>query len=370
MLKGVSCVRGRVDMYEHLRCMVEEPGPPCGLEPSILQIITRPAIERMQEDVTFSPSSLSACHRQDALKTEKDWYLDVRQGWKMTRGTIIHEGMGHEPAYPGVLGVVREKRMAAQINTKYGTHTFKGKPDLVVLNSIEKLTGPVEYLDENGKLRLSGASETKTVLKIKIVDYKTKSEVGHDLVMADDRYVYQVNEYGWLAAQYLPHWLNLYQLPSDPEYPGSNDYREHLFLNDGVSLPHIDSVVVEELSIVYMDMKQTRTFTSRSTLEARGKMLSDKIDGRWVRRKPAEYETLDLMPIHLFRPKYTESLIRQGIETQIESRTSLAGPLTGDDASLMCRSCPVRQACYVIGKKEGYEMADQLPFIDTLVEPK
>lgn len=332
MLKGVRCVRGSISMEEHELCMIEQPGPPCGIEPSILQLITRPSLERERDNVVFSPSSISSCHRQSALKTDQDWYIDVKSSYKMVRGTIIHEGMGHEPAYPGVLGAVREKRMSAPINTAYGGQLFKGKPDLVVLNSV------VDH-----------------VAHVKIVDYKTRSEIGHDLVSADYRYCIQINMYSWLASQFLPEWLNAYD--------ASVDYKEHLFLNDGVSLPYIGSAVVDEISLVYLDMKQTRTFTNKAFLSTHGKMISDKVDGRWIRRKPVEYEELELEPLHLLNANYTRSIIRKGIEDQIVARTVLAPPLTGDDAKLMCRSCPVRQSCYSIGRREGYSMNDQEGYI-------
>jgi hypothetical protein len=337
-------------MEDHQRCMVENAGPPCGIEPSILEMITRPNMERERESVVFSPSSLSSCHRQTALKTNNDWYLAVDQGYKMVRGTIVHNGMGHEPPYPGVLGVVRELRMGAPINTKYGMQQFKGKPDLVVLLGVT--VKPEVHPDEVVDLQL------KNQLHIKIVDYKTRSEVGHDLVRADDKYAYQVNMYAWLAAQFLPHYINNFA-----SWDGAgDDYADHLFLNNP-SLPYIDEVVIDELSITYMDMKQTRTFTSKGLLSAKGKMLGDRVNGRWIRRTPAEHDELELEPIPLFRPKYTESLIRQGIEKQIDAETMLAPPLEGADAELMCRNCPVREACYLLGRREGYKMTDQAPFI-------
>lgn len=334
MLKGVRCIFGNVAMEDHLRCMVERPGPPCGIEPSILQMITRPNMERDQEAVVFSPSSLSSCHRQEALKQGNDWYLDVAQGYKMVRGSIIHAGMGEEPPYPGILGVVREKRMATPINTRYGEQIFKGKPDLVALLEIEKNI-------ENGA----------NILHVKIVDYKTRSEIGHDLLRVDEDYVYQINEYAWLVTQFLPGYLLM----------GGD---EHLQLNEGVFMPTIDEVVVDELSITYMDMVKTRTFTSNALLYTKGKMISDYRNGRWVRRKPAEYDELELEPLHMFLPDYTKSLIRHRIEEQIVARTLLAPPLVGDEASLKCRSCPVRNACYLLGKQQGYDMSDQVAFVD------
>lgn len=355
MLKGVKCVLGYVGMEEHQRCMIDRPGPPCGVEPSILQMITRPNMERVREGVVFSPSSISACHRRETLVGQHDWYLDVEQGYKMVRGTIIHEGMGQEPPYPGVAGVVRELRMAAPINTKYGEQKFHGKPDLVVLLRVEGVPIPDEPVMEPVPHHETFHMHHR--LYVKIVDYKTRGEIGHDLVRPDEKHVYQVNEYAWLVQQFLPFWLNARPVADEKVY------EDHLFLTEGVTLPHIDEVVVDELSISYMDMKRTRTFTSKGFLYDRGKMLSDKINGHWIRRNPPEYEELELEPIHQFKPAYVESIIRRGIEEQIEAQTMLAPPVTGEDAKIMCRSCPVRQACYDTGLREGYGMKDQEPYV-------
>jgi PD-(D/E)XK nuclease superfamily len=357
-LKGVHCALGYVDMDEHMKCMVEEPGPPCGLEPSILQMMTRPNTERTGEGVIFSPSTISSCHRRDVLASNHDWYMDVEQGWKMIRGTIIHEGMGHEPPYPGVLGVVRELRMGAPINTKYGEQRFHGKPDLVVLLNVEtKQTYQTVEIGDGQSVEVYQHGDSHNILHVKIVDYKTKSEVGHDLVAADRRYVYQVNEYAWIVQQFLPGWLN-------DTSGNAMSQAGHLQLDASVEeLPHIDEVVVDELSITYMDMKKTRTFSSKAMLYADGKMLSDFRNGRWIRRNPPEHEELELEPIHQFKPEYMESHIRRGIEEQIKAQKLLALPLVGDDAKLMCRSCPVRQVCYETGIQEGYDMDDQRPFV-------
>lgn len=353
-LVGVKCVLGHVKLDDHRRCMVEQPGPPCGIEPSILEMIVRPNMEREESGVIYSPSSIQSCHRRDALASDHDYYIDVRASYKQVRGTIVHQGMSQELAYPGVLGVVRELRMGSPINTRYGERTFHGKPDLVVLERVQQ-TQVVEY-DENEN---PYNSFWKNILYVKIVDYKTTSEVRHDLVAPDRRHVYQINEYAWLVQRFLPGWLNNRLVPFEDDAFGTIDH-SNLQLSKGVTIPHIDEVVVDELSIIYMDMKKLRTFTSRGFLTDQGKMLSDYVNGHWIRRNPPEYEELELEPVHQFRPSYTESLIRKGIEEQIEAETLLAPPLEGDDARLMCGSCPVKQACIELGLREGYSMKDQL----------
>lgn len=355
-LRGVNCVLGYVSLEDHKSCMLNNPGPPCSIPPAILEMMTRHDIEREAEGVHFSPSSISSCHRQAVLQGSHDFYIPVAQGYKTTRGSIVHAGLENEPPIPGTLGRVTELRMHANLNTKYGEQQFSGKADRIDLLSWEAKRPVLHEHDEKG-LPLLIPGETTTTLHVKLTDFKTKTEVTHALIEPEHRHVQQINAYAWLITKYLPTFLN--------KCVGMGGLTEdectHLSIN-AQFFPHIDEVVVDELSIVYMDMSKSRTFTSRGFLYAQGKMLSDHINGHWVRRVPAEYEELELQPVHQFRLPYIESIIRKGIETEIESREMLAAPLTGDDAGLMCRSCPVRQACIETGLREGYNMQAQMQF--------
>src|SRR5260221_1166138 len=204
MLRGVKCIRGYIEMDEHMRCQAQEAGPPCLISPTILQKIVQPNQERIDAGVIFSPSSIASCHRQSVLSKDNDYYVDVRQGYKATRGTIFHQGLSKEPAYPGTLGVVRELRMKASINTRYGEQVFHGQPDEVVLLGVteQKILAP------NEQQVVGWTGETRNILHVKLVDYKTKSEVGHDLISSDPRNVHQINEYAWLVTKFLPDYLN------------------------------------------------------------------------------------------------------------------------------------------------------------------
>jgi len=301
----------------------------------LLQIITRTPQERIDNEVVFSPSSISGCHRQSALSQDHDYYVDVRAAYKMVRGTVFHAGLSQEPPPPGVLGVVRELRMSAPIDTRYGTQQFKGMADEIALLYVE------EYV------KVDGNDPVKHRIHVKITDVKTRTAVGHDLIAADRRHQYQVNFYAWLVARFLPGWLNN-PIP---------DWEKNLFLNDDARIPHIDEVIVDELSITYLDMARPRTFTSKGFLYDQGKMLGDRVDGKWVRRKPVEHAELELEPVHQMQEQYVEGIIRKGIEAQIAARSMLAPPLTDpEDVGLLCRSCPVRPACIETGKREGYNM--------------
>src|SRR5258708_349942 len=342
-VKGVRCVLGYVLMEDHHKCMVERPGPPCLIPATILQRITRHDGEREELGIEFSPSSLSNCHRKTVLSRDHDVFINVRDMYKPERGSIYHSFAVHDPPWPGILGTIRELRMSAPISTKYGEQKFWGKADLIVLRQMDGGT-----------------------LHIAIEDLKTKGEVGHERVEADHEHVRQINEYAWIVQKFLPSWLNKrYGVTHDCQSQVTFTMEEaesylHMNLNDNVELPHIDEVIVDELTIVYADMSRTRIFTSRGFLYDSGKMLGEKgEDGRWHRFDPPQHEELELAPIHMFATSFTESIIRKGIESRIEAKTLLAPPLTGDAARLQCRSCPVRGACIDIGLKEGRDMSEQ-----------
>ncbi len=332
-VRGVKCIRGFIDMSEHLRCQREET-PPCLIPPTILRMIVEPNAEREALNIEFSPSSLSSCHRRSVLSKDNDYFVDVAATYKMVRGSIFHQGLEQEPPPPGTLGVVRELRMSAPIKVNGKDEIFWGKADEVTL------------------LAVDGG-----VLHVAVTDYKTKAEVGHDLIEADREHTVQINQYSWLVQKFLPGWL--YSRGS--AMPGTYGDNGEMQLTTG--LPRIDEVVVDELKISYMDMSRVRTFTSRGFSYDRGKQLGDRDEnGRWVKRYPIEYEELELSPLHQFQPHYVEELIRNGIASQIEAETLLAPPLHGDAARLQCGSCAVRDACIDIGRQEGRDMSEQLVY--------
>jgi len=306
--------------------------------------------EREEMGIIFSPSTLAACHRQSALSVDHDFFVDVRAAYKMARGTIFHRGLANEPPPAGTLGVVRELLMNATTDTKYGDKVLHGTADEVTLLGVS-YRETVEHLDAE---RTTLSMHPSVVLHVKIADYKTRTEVGHDLVRPDKRHVVQINEYAWLVSRFLPGWIKSRGACCPGVYGDNGEMR----LNQGVL--DVDGVVIDELSITYLDMARPRTFTSKGFLYDQGKMLGDRVDGRWVRRKPVEHEELELEPVHQMQDQYVGGIIRKGIERQIEAKTMLAPPLTDpEDVGLMCRSCPVKAFCIETGRKEGYDMALQ-----------
>lgn len=332
---GVRCIKGQVTMADHLICQATEVGPPCGIEQTVLNMIVRPKLERIEQGVVFSPSSLQRCHRQHSLQADHDWYVDVEKAYPMARGDIIHAGLALEPGPPGTLGAIRELRMHWPVQTEYGMQKFSGQVDLIVLNSV----------DPDGTLH------------VKILDYKSKNEIKHELVEANRRHVYQVNDYALLVTRALPDYLLDWT-------PGELKHGNAKFYLNVDSLPEIKRVAVDELSIFYLSSRKTRTFTSRGFLYTQGKMRGEVgEDKHWRAYVPHEFEELELAPIPFFDLAYTERIIKTGIEEQIRGEQELAAPLEGDDAKLMCQNCPVRLACYEVGKAQGYSMEDQMPYI-------
>src|SRR5258708_3927989 len=140
--------------------------------------------------------------------------------------------MGKEAPTPGALCCLRGPPMAAPIQGHGKDEIFWGKADEVTL------------------LAVDGG-----VLHVAVTDYKTKAEVGHDLIEADREHTVQINQYSWLVQKFLPGWL--YSRGS--AMPGTYGDNGEMQLTTG--LPRIDEVVVDELKISYMDMSRVRTFT-------------------------------------------------------------------------------------------------------------
>lgn len=325
---GFSCVRGKISMEEHKKCMLSD--APCGFSPTLLEMMVRPQTDR--EGVKFSPSSIAGCHRQHALQMDHDWYLDPESTYRSVRGTLIHQGLAEKPAPEGTLGVVRELRMHAPITTRYGGQRFSGQVDEILLLHLERVPGEV-------------------VLHVSITDWKTKTDIPHSMIEADRRHIYQINNYAWIVTQVLADYLNNWEVMA------SGDARFQL---TGGPLPHIDRVVVDELRIVYVSMSKVRSFVSNRLLYAKGKQKTEiGEDGKKHIIYPVEHETLELVPLHEFSLGYTESIIRKGIEEQIEGQEALAAPLEGEDAYLMCPSCGVKDVCISLGKAQGYSMQYQ-----------
>lgn len=285
---GVRCPRGLISHAECRRCSTD-PLRPCHLSPDILEGMREDPEGRHADPDAFSPTGLLDCDRKYGLTVGGDWYLDIDDAWPMLRGTLVHALMENN-RYPGAVGIIRETEMETLIETEYGPQRMTGQPDLVV----------VERLQQEGE---------EVVAYVKIVDYKSTSEIKHDLTEAKQDHVRQINMYAWLVRRWLPQ-----------------HYR-HAALR----------VEVSEIEIVYLDFKKVRRFTSAGSLTTRGKM---------TRRNPREYETLTLAPLMLHPDEVVERNIRRLIEAKIESRTTLPPAYEpGDPQYWRCLHCPVAESC-------------------------
>lgn len=320
-------------MAEHKRCMLAE--APCGFPPTLLEQMSRPKLERIEQAVIFSPSSIGACHRQHSLQKDHDWYVSPDDSYALTRGTLMHQWLAHEPAPDGTLGVIRELRMHAPIDVPgRETQKFSGQVDEILL------------------LRTETNAEGLVTLHVSITDWKSRSDIAHSFQAPDRKNEYQVNYYAWLCTEILALYINEWEIMAPAE---AN------FQLTGDPLPRIDLVVVDELNIVYMSMSKVRKFTSSGFRFAKGKQLGETgNDGRWHKYKnPERWEEIELAPVRAMGHDYVASLIRQGIALQMDGDEQLAPPLIGDDAALMCPKCGVREACITLGRAQGYDMKDQ-----------
>lgn len=256
---------------------------------------------------SFTPTRIMSCHRQAVLQSDSDYYIDADQAWPMVRGHMVHALM-EKASYPGALTAIREQRMRTWVETKYGPQLFTAKPDLIVVNSIDPADSPDCYeRDEDVPLEIH----------IKVVDYKSKNEIKHELTRVAFEHELQVNMYGWVASRELPRIMDL---------PRTR-------------------VVVDEVEIVYCDMSKVRRFTSAGYLSARGKMLT---------RKPKTYETLQLEPIRLWSLDKIGRFVQRRIEQRIAAKDELP-PVLPDEEAWRCNYCPVRELCTRI--EEGRDAA-------------
>lgn len=286
---GVRCPRGEIEWEECLTKCAPNPLHPCDYTPDLLNLMRVDYADPDREPgvESFTPTRLLGCQRRGVLEGDADYFVDVDGAYKMVRGHMVHRLM-ELANYPSAVSVMREKRMGVQVETSFGPKLFTGKADLIVLKQ-------VTHNIRDGK--------PEFIYHCKVVDYKSTSEIKHELVEAKPEHVLQVNMYAWLVQQALSNEDELY--------------------------------LVDELEIVYCDMRKTRRFTSAGWRKAKGKRISTR---------PLRYEDLDLAPITLHQHNRIGAFIQRGIERKLSAREELPPPLEGDDA-WVCAFCPVFQVC-------------------------
>lgn len=290
---GVYCPRGTISWEECLGSCAHNPLRPCDYTADMLNMMRRDYEDDDAEPGSdaFTPTRLLGCARQPVITGQSDYYVDVEQAYPATRGNMIHALM-EKATYPGVPLVVREHRYETTVMTKYGPQPFSGKADLVVVNQIRN-----------------------KIINIKIIDYKSIGEIGHDFTEAKQNHQLQVNMYAWLVSQQLPDLLGL----------------------------HGFEVVVDEVEIIYVAFKKKRRFTSAGELRRRGKRLTVR---------PLTYATITLKALPLWPIKATGKYIASKIEERLDAEVTLPPILEGDDAWL-CNYCPIFDVCHQIGNVDA-----------------
>lgn len=293
-------MRGRIS-HQDCRACAQDPLHPCMLPADLLELmrVDYGDEDREPDPDAFTPSRLQGCLRAAVLHGTNDWYVDIKHAYPLTRGHMVHALM-EGSTYPGVFLSLREQRLSTVVDTKYGPQRFTGKPDLVVITSVEHtLRGDIYHA--------------------KVVDYKSKNEIGHDLTQAQREHEIQINLYAWLVGKSL--------LP-------------HVTQEDSAR-PSV--VVVDEVEIVYCDMKKVRRFTSAGPLSTDGKMLT---------RRPPTYAPLALAPLELKDPEWCEHYIKRRVEWMIAAKETLP-PVLGPDDAWKCPRCPVRDVCAREARQRG-----------------
>ena len=309
MQLGVKCPRGTISWDECLLHCAHDPLHPCDYTADILDLMRvdyedpdrEPGVE------SFTPTRLLGCPRQPVLMSGADYYVDVEQAYPATRGNMVHALM-EKARYPGAIKVIREHRFATSIMTKYGPQPFTAKPDLIVVQDI--VAG--ESIKGKNLPTLQEIKDSYPTIHIKIVDYKSTADIGHDMLSAKLEHQLQVNMYAWVVFWCLPEFM---------EMPNAN-------------------VVIDSVEIVYCSMKKIRRFTSAGERTTKGKRLSVR---------PLKYDTLTLEPIKLWKTASIGKYVARRVETYLDAKeVEMPDMLEGDDAWL-CNYCPVANYCREVG---------------------
>ena len=317
-------INGRAYTWDEAFAEAQNPLRPWQWTPDLLDLMMvdysdpdrEPGIE------SFTPTRLMTCHRQAVLMERHDYYADADLDYPKTRGHMIHALM-EKARYPGAVGYARERRMRHTIATPdFGPQLFTAKPDLIVLKHIELNEEPETFNRDTG---VATPAQTKVHAYLKVVDYKSKNGIKHELTSVPRDNELQVNMYGWLVSQNPTVYEH-----GEPIGPVTS-----LF-----GLPDTTQLVVDELEIVYADMAKVRMFSSMGYRTDRGKRLN--------RSAPYQYEQLSLAPIH----HYTNEQIGRFIIRRMEERLRAKAPgqlpaceYVNTEREYLCNWCPVKQLC-------------------------
>lgn len=295
---GVKCERseqlGRpyVSRQECDEC-VQDPAHPCPFNAKMLKTMWGDD-DNEPPALSLSPTRVLGCLRAKYFeRADYQKILNPRKKWHAIRGSIAHKFFEEAGLSPGVLWELAEKRMTVELPTRYGPQKFSGKPDLI------------ECLMEDGDQ-----------IWVKLTDWKSKRDIGHDFVAVSADHEKQVNMYSFLLQECLPGILKRPTL----------------------------SVNVVELEIVYLTMNKVRRFTSAAALKDQGKLLRPY--------SAEQHEEIELIPVSLRSHEEMRERIIAWIEDTIEAQTKLYPPLEGE-AARICSYCPFYSECGKLWKEQG-----------------
>lgn len=295
---GMKCSRGYISHEECRRCAVN-PLHPCGLPPDLLEMM-RGENSHEPDALSFTPSRLlGVCDRQTVLMGQADYYIDVDRQWSLLRGHMVHALLERSGRYPGILDVVREIRLSTSLDIPLQEDTHATLTSVANTSPSVGFTGKSDFI---GLLRQEGET-----VYCKIVDYKTKEYIPAGFTdpsqdPGGQKNILQINMYKWLVERALPSALR-------------RDVK----------------VVVEEVELVYFDMKRVIRFTSAGDIEY-GKKV---------------YKALPL-----YDSERMEKWIVKKVQQKLRAQTVLPPVLEEYPKYWACQRCPVQELCTTIHEKD------------------
>lgn len=282
---GVKCSRGFI-LHEDCRKCALHPLHPCGYPPDLLEMMRNGSSGEPGMDAYTPSRLLNQCERQRILCGKHDYYIPVDAQWPRIRGTMVHSLFEKGGTYPGILTSFREVRLECRLSLGGSKEVlFTGKADFI------------------GVVHQDGDE-----VHVKVVDYKTTNYISAKLLdLSQDtkgrQYIMQVNMYAWLVRRALPE-----------------------------ALKRAVTVIVDELEIVFFDMKRVVRFTTAGDIS---------YGGRTYRAIP------------FLEDAQVEAWIRQRILEKQQADRELPDVLEGYPDHWACQRCPVFNLCKEI--KETHE---------------
>jgi CRISPR/Cas system-associated exonuclease Cas4 (RecB family) len=118
MLKGISCLKGKVSFEDCLKCSVR-----C-VPPFVIDIFVTNQANYLKEHVQFSVSQIINCLRRVVLQLTTDYFLNIAGVVAAVNGILVHKSLSDY--FKTKQGYLSEYKM----EKKYGTIMLTGTLDL------------------------------------------------------------------------------------------------------------------------------------------------------------------------------------------------------------------------------------------------